>query len=48
VVTVDGNVVTTGWVYDEVGNAVVFTEETMPGSGARVYVDYGLMADCDR
>lgn len=43
---VDGDLVTTGWTYDEPGNAVVFDADHLPGSGAHILVDYTILGDC--
>ena len=46
VVSVDGTVLTTGWSYDEAGQAVVFDSGSLPEPGAHIVVDYGIPADC--
>ena len=46
-VSVDGAPVSAGWVYDPVGNGVVFDVPSRPGDGSVVVISYALMGDCD-
>ncbi len=46
VVTVDGAVVTSGWTYEDAGQAVVFEAAAVPEPGAHILVEYDLLADC--
>ena len=49
VVTVNGQVVTDGWVYDEESNSVVFTDpKLIPGGGDQIDITYGGAAPCDQ
>lgn len=45
-VRVEGELVTTGWTYDEAGNAIVFDADQLPESGAQILVDYTILGDC--
>jgi len=47
VVTVDKAVLTTGWAYDEGGQAVVFDADSVPVPGAYIIVEYELLSDCE-
>jgi hypothetical protein len=48
VVTVNGQVMTDGWVYDDASNSVVFTDpKRIPSSGDKIDVTYGGAAPCD-
>ena len=48
VVTVNGQVLTDGWIYDEESNSVVFTDpKLIPGAGDQIDVTYGGAAPCD-
>lgn len=46
VVTVNDEVMESGWTYDEGGQAIVFDEDLMPEPGAHIVVEYALPADC--
>lgn len=46
VVTVDDEVLPTGWTYDEAGQAVVFDADAVPLPGAHIQVQYELLGDC--
>lgn len=45
-VTVDGVPITSGWSYDDSGQAVVFEADSVPSPGAYILVEYDLLADC--
>jgi hypothetical protein len=46
-VTVNGQVLTEGWIYDAKSNSVVFTDpKLVPTSGDQIDVTYGGAAPC--
>ena len=45
-VRIDTALVSSGWSYDEGGNAVVFDADELPDSGAHILVDYTILGDC--
>lgn len=46
VVYVDNVPVTSGWTYDEAGQAVVFDADHLPEPGTHIVVDYSIPLDC--
>ena len=46
-VYVDGEERTSGWSYDSVDNALVFSDESAPGAGSIVEARYRTLPDCD-
>lgn len=46
VVYVDNVALTSGWTYDEAGQAIVFDAATLPEPGAHIVVDYAIPTDC--
>ena len=42
----NGALVTVGWSYVAVDNAVVFTEQTAPEAGDIVRITYGYFEEC--
>ncbi len=45
-VEVNGTAVTTGWIYDETMNAIVFAQDHVPQNGDSVDISYAVSEDC--
>jgi hypothetical protein len=46
-VTVDGQTIDSGWMYDAQSNAIRFDDGSYPPAGSVVGIEYGRALDCD-